>query len=145
MNALSSLLCGLLFGLGLWISGMAEPAKIIGFLDMFGRWDPSLAIVMASAVAVTMLGYRFVLARPVPLLAKRFQLPAATRVDARLIVGSVLFGIGWGVGGYCPGPSLLGLSLGGAGAVAFVAAMIVGIAAVRGRDAQSTTTPVLEA
>lgn len=131
MNALSALASGLVFGIGLWISGMAYPAKVIGFLDVFGRWDPSLAFVMSAAVLVTAVGYRAVLARPKPVFAERFDLPRSRTVDARLLAGATMFGVGWGLSGLCPGPAITGLTLGGAGTAIFVGAMLVGMRSVQ--------------
>ncbi|MEO7052235.1 MAG: DUF6691 family protein [Rhodanobacter sp.] len=112
MKIVLALLSGLLFGCGLSLGGMTQPAVVLGFLDIFGRWDPRLAFVMGGAVVTTAIGYRLVLRRPRPLLADSFQLPASRRLDRRLIGGAAIFGIGWGIGGYCPGPALA--SLGGA-------------------------------
>ena len=102
---------GIMFGLGLVISGMANPAKVLNFLDVAGTWDPSLAFVMVGAVAVTAIGYRLVLARPKPLLASSFHLPTQRRLDARIFVGPAIFGIGWGLSGFCPGPAVTSLGL----------------------------------
>ncbi|MEF2073075.1 YeeE/YedE family protein [Consotaella aegiceratis] len=118
---------GLLFGVGLIVSGMADPAKVLNFLDLFGHWDPSLAFVMGGAVVVTFVGYRLVWRRRAPVLLEGFDLPAATRIDRRLVIGAALFGVGWGLGGFCPGPALTALSLAAPGTWAFVAAMLVGI------------------
>ena len=145
MKALVWFGCGLLFGLGLWVSGMAQPAKVIGFLDVFGRWDPSLALVMLSAIVTTTIGYRRVLARPAPWLAERFQLPSASPIDARLLGGAALFGLGWGLSGYCPGPALTGLSVAGSGGLAFIAAMLAGVALVRTIDMRGSASTAKEA
>lgn len=131
MSFLVNLAIGLLFGLGLVVSGMSDPAKIINFLDLAGTWDPSLAFVMGGAVIVTFIGYRLVLQHDRPLLAPKFQLPARTDIDARLIAGPALFGIGWGLSGYCPGPALTALGIGAAGTLAFVPAMFAGMWAAR--------------
>jgi len=125
---------GVLFGLGLTISQMVSPEKILNFLDLAGNWDPSLLFVMVAAVAVTFIGYRWVLARPTPLLGDRFQVPTRTDLDARLIAGAALFGLGWGVAGYCPGPAVTALSLGDAKTFAFVAAMLAGMLAYNAFD-----------
>jgi uncharacterized membrane protein YedE/YeeE len=114
------------FGLGLLISGMANPAKVLNFLDAAGSWDPSLAFVMAGAVAVTFVGYRFAWRRPAPLLADRFYLPTAKDIDRPLLLGAAIFGIGWGLAGFCPGPALVSLPLLAKGTIAFVPAMIFG-------------------
>ncbi len=122
----SALAAGLVFGLGLWISGMANPQKVLGFLDVAGRWDPSLAFVMAGAVAVTMTAFRPLLRRSMPLFAREFSVPNLRSIDAKLVVGSALFGAGWGIAGYCPGPGLTALASMSAEAGVFVAAMIAG-------------------
>ena len=122
---------GLLFGIGLVVSGMADPAKVLNFLDLFGTWDPSLAFVMGGAVLVAFFGYRLVLARGKPIVGGRFHLPAKTDIDIRVIAGPAIFGIGWGLGGFCPGPALTALGLGATGTLAFVPAMIIGMWAAR--------------
>lgn len=124
--AAGALAAGLLFGLGLTVSGMANPAKVLGFLDLFGNWDPSLAFVMAGALSVTAVGYRLVWRSKAPLLAERFHLPARRDIDARLVLGAVVFGVGWGLVGLCPGPALAALTVGGAPALMFLAAMLAG-------------------
>ena len=126
-----NLLAGLIFGLGLLISGMANPAKVQNFLDLAGIFDPSLIFVMAGAVMVTFAGYRLVLRRPRPVLAERFYLPTAKDIDARLIGGAALFGIGWGLSGFCPGPAIVSLPLLATGTLVFVPAMLAGIAVAR--------------
>lgn len=125
------LAAGLLFGTGLSISGMINPAKVIGFLDVAGAWDPSLAFVMLGAVAVTAIGYRTVLRRGQPMFEPRFSLPTRRDIDPSLLLGAGLFGIGWGLGGYCPGPALAGLGFGGLETYGFVAAMLAGMIAAR--------------
>jgi len=127
MPVVTSFLSGLLFGLGLIVSGMANPAKIIGFLDLSGRWDPSLALVMAGAVAVGVCAFFVAGRRTRSLLGAQMQLPAARRIDARLVGGGLVFGVGWGIAGFCPGPGLVALGMGEAKAAAFVAAMLVGM------------------
>ena len=122
----SALGAGFLFGLGLWISGMANPKKVLGFLDLAGDWDASLALVMAGAVAVTIAAFRWVLRRPRPLFEAHFLVPERKDIDAPLVAGAALFGIGWGIGGYCPGPGLTVLSMLSAEALVFVAAMVGG-------------------
>ena len=122
----SALAAGLLFGLGLAISQMVNPRKVLDFLDVTGNWDPSLALVMAGAVGVTMLAFRFVLKRKQPLFDGEFHLPRLTKLDRRLLVGSGVFGIGWGIGGYCPGPGIAALSAGSVEALVFVAGMGLG-------------------
>jgi len=122
----SALAAGLLFGLGLAISQMVNPEKILDFLDVTGDWDPSLALVMAGAVGVAMLAFRFVLKRKQPLFDDDFHLPRLTKVDRSLLVGSAIFGLGWGIGGYCPGPGIAALSTGSVEALVFVAGMALG-------------------
>ena len=127
MYALTSLLAGLVFGIGLIVSGMANPAKVLGFLDLFGRWDPSLALVMAGAIAVGGIGYAFAGRRKVSLLGAPMALPTTRSIDRRLIAGSVVFGIGWGLAGFCPGPALVAAGAARAEALVFVAAMVAGM------------------
>lgn len=110
MLALVSFVCGLIFGFGLLISGMTQPSKILGFLDIFGRWDPTLAFVMAAALAISGIGFAMVRQRRRPVLAAQHLWPTRTDVDRPLVVGSVLFGIGWGLVGLCPGPALVNLA-----------------------------------
>jgi hypothetical protein len=131
MREAANLLAGLIFGLGLLISGMANPAKVQNFLDLAGSFDPSLLFVMAGAVVVTLVGYRLVLRRPSPLLAEQFHLPAVKDIDARLVSGAALFGIGWGLSGFCPGPAITSLALLAEGTLVFVPAMFAGIALAR--------------
>ncbi|MDA5543886.1 MULTISPECIES: DUF6691 family protein [Yersinia] len=128
MNLLFSLLAGVVFGLGLIVAGMANPAKVLGFLDIAGSWDPSLALVMAAAVAIATLGFGWAKKRKTSLLGQPLQLPTSTRIDRRLIGGSVLFGIGWGLAGICPGPALVLLGAGIYKGVIFAAAMVAGMA-----------------
>ncbi len=127
MILFASLLAGLVFGLGLIVSGMANPAKVLGFLDLAGEWDPSLAFVMAGAIAVGMAGFMLARRRAVSLLGAEMRLPSSRHIDRRLVAGSLLFGIGWGVAGFCPGPGLVALGMGEAKALIFVAAMLVGM------------------
>ncbi|OUM00781.1 YeeE/YedE family protein [Variovorax sp. JS1663] len=129
MLVFASLLAGLVFGLGLIVSGMANPAKVLGFLDLAGAWDPSLAFVMAGAIAVGMVGFMVARRRTVSCLGAEMRLPSARHIDRRLVLGSVLFGIGWGVAGFCPGPALVSLGMGEFRALVFVAAMLVGMGA----------------
>ncbi|MCW4148587.1 MULTISPECIES: DUF6691 family protein [Halomonadaceae] len=126
LTLVASYVAGLLFSLGLAVSGMTDPARVVGFLDVAGNWDPTLMFVLGGAVITTFIGYRFVLKQPVPLLAKRFQLPDKQGLDARLLIGAALFGVGWGLSGYCPGPAIA--SLGGATLplVAMLATMVLG-------------------
>jgi uncharacterized membrane protein YedE/YeeE len=129
MIVLASLLAGLVFGLGLIVSGMANPAKVLGFLDITGTWDPSLAFVMAGAIAVGMVAFMVARRRTVSFLGAEMRLPSARHIDRRLVAGSVLFGIGWGIAGFCPGPGLVALGMGEVKALVFVAAMLVGMGA----------------
>jgi uncharacterized membrane protein YedE/YeeE len=129
MNILLNLAAGLIFGLGLVISGMANPAKVLNFLDVAGNWDPSLAFVMLGAIAVTATGFRFVLRRPKPLLEQSFHLPGQSSIDRPLVVGSAIFGLGWGLFGFCPGPAITSLGLAATGTLVFVPMMLIGIAA----------------
>lgn len=126
INHAVAFIAGLVFGLGLWISGMVEPAKVLGFLDVGGAWDPSLLFVLGGAVGVTVLAFRVVLRMPRPLLAAEFDIPGVRRIDRRLVVGSLLFGIGWGLGGYCPGPALTSLPTLSPEVIVFVIAMVAG-------------------
>lgn len=123
----TSLLAGLVFGLGLIVSGMSDPAKVLGFLEIAGAWDPSLAFVMAGAIAVSAFAFAVARKRTVSLLGADMKLPASRNIDRRLVFGSVLFGIGWSVAGFCPGPALVALGMGELKALVFVAAMLVGM------------------
>jgi uncharacterized membrane protein YedE/YeeE len=125
---LVTLVSGTLFGLGLAISGMVNPAKVIGFLDIAGDWDPTLAFVMGGALLVTIPAFRLILKRERPVLVDDFELPTKKDLDARLVGGSALFGVGWGLSGFCPGPAVTALATGLMPVFAFVAAMIVGMA-----------------
>lgn len=127
MLVLSSLLAGLVFGLGLIVSGMANPAKVLGFLDLAGAWDPSLALVMGGAVAVGFFAFLFARKRTLSLIGAEMRLPNARHVDRRLVTGSIIFGMGWGLAGFCPGPGLVALGAGAPKALAFVAAMLIGM------------------
>ena len=127
MFVLTSLLTGLVFGLGLIVSGMANPAKVLGFLDVGGAWDPSLALVMAGAIAVGFVAFFFAKNRTLSLMGAEMKLPTASPIDRRLMMGSTLFGIGWGIAGFCPGPGLVALGMGESKALVFVAAMLLGM------------------
>ena len=131
MRTVINALAGLIFGLGLLISGMANPAKVQNFLDLAGTFDPSLIFVMVGAIVVTFLGYRLVFQRPRPILAERFSLPTAKDIDARVIIGAGLFGIGWGLSGFCPGPAVTSLPLLAKGTLVFVPSMLIGIGLAR--------------
>lgn len=127
MLVLTSLLAGLLFGLGLIISGMANPVKVQGFLDLAGNWDPSLALVMAGAIGIGGVTFMLARRRQLSLLGLPMQLPANNTITARLVLGSAAFGIGWGMAGFCPGPALVAMGAGYPKAAGFVAAMVVGM------------------
>ncbi len=127
MYILASLLAGLVFGLGLIVSGMANPAKVLGFLDLAGAWDPSLAFVMGGAIAVGAVAFFVARKRVVSLLGSPMRLPASRDIDRRLVGGSLLFGIGWGIAGFCPGPGLVALGMGEVKALVFVAGMLAGM------------------
>lgn len=131
MRAFSLYLIGLIFGTGISVSGMANPAKVLNFFDIAGTWDPSLAFVMGGAVIVTFIGYRLVLKRPSPVMAPTFSLPTNRSLDARLIGGSAVFGVGWGIAGFCPGGALPALGTGDMRVFVFVGALLAGITAVR--------------
>lgn len=122
-----SFIAGLLFGLGLMLSGMADPAKVLGFLDLAGVWDPSLAFVMAGAIGVGVAAFALARRRSVSLLGLAMQWPRAAGITPRLLLGSALFGIGWGAAGFCPGPALVALGMGEAKALGFVLAMLAGM------------------
>jgi uncharacterized membrane protein YedE/YeeE len=128
---LASLASGIVFGIGMAVSGMTNTTRVQGFLDFFGAWDPTLAFVMGGGLLVTSIGYRFVLRNPAPLFAGSFSLPTKTDIDKPLLIGAAVFGIGWGLVGYCPGPALAGLTYGYAPTLAFVPAMIVGLLLAR--------------
>ena len=131
MRLLTALLVGLIFGLGISVSGMINPAKVLNFFDLAGSWDPSLGFVMAGALAVAIPGYRFILARPAPVFEDRFQLPDTRVIDRRLILGSATFGIGWGIAGFCPGGALPALGTGDPVVFLFLAALIGGLLIAR--------------
>lgn len=128
MSYLIALLSGLIFGLGLILSGMTNPAKVKGFLDLFGQWDPSLALVMGGAIAVGVLAFARAKRQAVSWTGAPMEMPTSTVVDRRLVIGGLLFGAGWGIAGYCPGPAIVSASGGSMVAVAFVIAMLVGMA-----------------
>lgn len=134
-------LAGLLFGVGLLLSGMTRPEKVVAFLDVTGAWDPSLAFVMMGAIGVHFVAYRFVPKLPTPFLGGRFALPAGRDIDARLLVGAVLFGIGWGIGGYCPGPALVSVPTGTADALVFFGGMVAGMLAFNVGERMSGPSP----
>ena len=127
MHILSALIVGLVFGIGLIVSGMTDPSKVLGFLDLAGTWDPSLAFVMGGAILVGLLAFRMAGRRERSLLGEAMRLPTATRIDRRLVLGSLAFGAGWGLAGYCPGPALASLASGSAKPLVFTAAMVAGM------------------
>jgi uncharacterized membrane protein YedE/YeeE len=129
MASFFAFVAGLLFGLGLIVSGMANPAKVLGFLDLAGKWDPSLAFVMVGAIAVGGVAYALARRRTVSVVGLPMQLPSTRTIDARLVGGSLLFGIGWGLAGFCPGPAIVALGAGYAKAAVFVTAMLLGMGA----------------
>ena len=128
MRNMIALLCGLVFGIGLSVSGMTDTAKVLGFLDVFGNWVPDLAFVMGGAVCVTLLAFPLVLRRGKPLLSASFSLPVSKAIDSRLLGGAAIFGIGWGIYGYCPGPALCALLYLDWKTAVFVTAMLIGMA-----------------
>lgn len=127
MQLLMALFAGLVFGLGLIVSGMTDPSKVIGFLDLAGAWDPSLALVMGGAIGVGLMAFRFARTRSQALLGGPMQLPSARQIDRRLVLGGLTFGVGWGLAGFCPGPALASLATGGSKPLIFTAAMLVGM------------------
>ncbi len=128
LRMLVNLFAGALFGWGLAVSGMVDPAKVIGFLDVAGDWDPTLAFVMGGALLVTIPAFRLIFKRPRPVLVDEFELPTKKGLDTRLLGGSALFGVGWGLSGFCPGPAVTALATGLTPVFAFVVAMIAGMA-----------------
>lgn len=128
LDTLSSLIVGLIFGIGLILAGMTNPAKVIGFLDITGTWDPSLAFVMGGAILVAIVAFRFAKKRTINFLGGAMRMPTSDMIDKRLVIGSLLFGAGWGMAGFCPGPALTSIGTGNPKAVIFVIAMIVGMA-----------------
>ena len=141
MAVFTALLAGLVFGLGLLVSGMANPAKVLGFLDLAGQWDPSLAFVMGGAVAVGSIAFLLARRRTLTLIGLEMRLPTANHIDRRLIVGSTIFGIGWGIAGFCPGPALVALGMGEAKAIAFVVAMLLGMGLFELLEQRKAATP----
>lgn len=139
---LSAFVAGLLFGGGLLLSGMADPANVLGFFDVLGAWNPTLAFVMAGGLGVTLLGYRLVLRRPAPVCESKFQVPTSRLIDARLLGGAALFGLGWGIAGYCPGPALVATAGGFTEAVIFTAAMVAGMGVWKFVGWRATTCPI---
>lgn len=144
MAALASFLCGLIFGIGLLISGMTQPAKVLGFLDVFGRWDPTLAFVMAGAVAASSAGYAIARRSQRPIIAAQHLWPTRTDIDRPLVVGSALFGIGWGLVGLCPGPAVVNLATLSPRLIVFVIAMIAGMSAQEIWRSRAPTAKAIE-
>jgi uncharacterized membrane protein YedE/YeeE len=126
-HRLSEVLVGLLFGIGLLLSGMTDPGKVLGFLDLVGNWDPSLALVMGGAIGVGVFAFTLAKKRTVSFLGGVMRMPTSSQIDRRLIVGALLFGAGWGLAGFCPGPALVSLAAGQPKAAVFVAFMVVGM------------------
>ncbi len=131
MKSIAGFFCGLLFGIGLVVSGMSDPAKVLNFLDFTGTWDPSLAFVMGGAVITAFIGFRVVLGRSAPVFAGRFNLPTKSDVDGQLLTGAAVFGLGWGLGGFCPGPAFTALPLLSTGIIAYFPALLIGMWAGR--------------
>jgi uncharacterized membrane protein YedE/YeeE len=128
MHRITEFFVGLLFGLGLLLSGMTDPGKVLGFLDLFGTWDPSLAFVMVGAIAVGFFAFALARKRTTNFLGGALHLPKATQIDRRLVLGGLTFGAGWGLAGFCPGPGIVSMASGEVKAAVFVAAMVVGMA-----------------
>ncbi len=145
MRTLAALLIGAVFGAGIAISGMINPAKVQNFFDFAGTWDPSLAFVMGGALLVTFVGYRLVLKRPAPVFDTSFHLPTKKQIDPRLLAGAATFGVGWGITGFCPGGSIPALGLAEPSALIFMAAMIVGIALARIAGNARQASPTVDA
>ena len=134
MNTFAAFAAGLVFGIGLLLSGMTDPGKVIGFLDVFGRWDPSLAFVMGGAILVGLAAFRFAAKRTHSFFGAAMHLPKGRDIDNRLVGGSLVFGIGWGLAGFCPGPALVSFGAGAEKAAVFVAAMLAGMLVFRALD-----------
>ena len=139
MQILMAFLTGLVFGLGLILSGMTDPSKVIGFLDLAGQWDPSLAFVMAGAILVGVIAYQIAKGRKTSFLGDAMRLPTSDQIDRRLVLGGLAFGVGWGLAGYCPGPALVSVVQGGTKPLIFVLAMLAGMAVfeIQSRMAQA--------
>ena len=141
MQILIAFVTGTIFGIGLILSGMTDPSKVIGFLDLAGHWDPSLAFVMGGAILVGVVAFRFASGREKSLLGDEMRLPTSSQVDRRLVLGSLAFGTGWGLAGYCPGPALVSIAQGGAQPLIFVAAMLAGMVIYEVQDRLAATPP----
>lgn len=135
---------GLIFGIGILISGMGNPAKVLNFFDVIGSWDPSLAFVMGGALAVTAIGYRFVLARGQPIFQDKFNLPTNTRIEPMLVAGSALFGVGWGLSGFCPGGLIPVLAIGRVEPVLFFVGLLLGLVGIRLRRSGIVSSAVFK-
>jgi len=142
MKILAAVFAGLLFGWGLTVSQMINPQKVLGFLDISGQWDPSLLFVMIGGVVVTAIGYKWVLKKPQPLYTTLFHIPSNTTIDRRLVRGAILFGIGWGLVGLCPGPAIAALGVGGPKAIVFFLAMAAGMAIHELNPGKSGSSPL---
>jgi len=138
MHIFTALITGIIFGIGLILSGMTNPAKVTGFLDLAGRWDPSLGLVMGGAILVGLFASRWAAGRRQSLTGAVMRVPSATQIDRRLVLGGLTFGAGWGLAGYCPGPALASLAGGGAKPLVFVAAMVVGMIVFEALERMST-------
>jgi uncharacterized membrane protein YedE/YeeE len=141
MQKLSAFFVGLLFGLGLLLSGMSDPGKVLGFLDLAGAWDPSLAFVMGGAIAVGFFAFALAKQRTRSFLGGAMQLPKATQIDKRLVIGSLTFGVGWGLAGFCPGPGLVSMASGEVKGLVFVLAMVAGMGVFEWLERVSTLKP----
>ena len=138
MHIFTALITGIIFGIGLILSGMTNPAKVTGFLDLAGRWDPSLGLVMGGAILVGLFASRWAAGRKQSLTGAVMRVPSATQIDRRLVLGGLTFGVGWGLAGYCPGPALASLASGGATPLVIVAAMVVGMIVSEALERMST-------
>ena len=145
MRLVAQFALGLIFGLGLIVSDMVNPTKVLNFLDIVGIWDPSLVLVMGAAVVTAFLGYRLALGMRKPLLSDRFHLPQAISIDGRLVLGSALFGLGWGLGGFCPGPAVTSLAWLAPGTLIFIPAMLAGMWLARRQAFAKPTKSAAEA
>jgi uncharacterized protein len=145
MNRISEFLVGLLFGWGLLISGMTDPSKVIGFLDLAGAWDPSLAFVMGGAVLVGLVGFTVAKKRTSSFLGSAMHLPTSRHIDRRLVLGSLTFGAGWGLAGFCPGPGIVAMGAGESKAALFVVAMIAGMLVFEVLDRWTKPSPARDA
>lgn len=143
MNILFALFSGLVFGFGLIVSGMTDPAKVLGFLDLAGDWDPSLALVMGGAIAVGLVAFGIAKRRTVSFLGLPMQMPTARQIDRRLVLGGLTFGVGWGLAGICPGPALVLLGRGLPQGVIFVVAMLAGMALFEILERRRSKTPIV--